>query len=163
MIILNPNSKKSYFDWQEIGLFFIWLGALGLVANTIDKSLLKIGICLGIFILFSAWGHVAIYPIYYRNGNIYLEVEFKDGKYNGLYIGYYDNGKIHQLNPFKNGLRNGLFKYYYEDGNIWLEIEYKDDLKDGYRKQYNESNKLIKHEIYQDDELIEKIDLTSIN
>ena len=58
------------FQVQLLGLLSLWLFCFGLVGLTICDSLPKIGVCLIIFILFSTWGHVVVYPIYYIKGRI---------------------------------------------------------------------------------------------
>jgi hypothetical protein len=43
---------------------------LGLVLSVIDKNILKMGTCFAILMGFSAWGHVVIHPVYYRQGRV---------------------------------------------------------------------------------------------
>ena len=63
---------------------------------------------------------------YYDNGNLKLEGNFKDGKYEGLGKGYYENGNLKVEGNFKDGKEEGLEKRYYENGNLKGEINYKD-------------------------------------
>lgn len=68
--ICDHGIRQSNIDKVGVCIFVVWLFSFGFVAFTIDRSLLKIGLCLGILALFSAWGHVIVYPIYYKNRRI---------------------------------------------------------------------------------------------
>ena len=68
--ILDDGVRRSATSMVWVGILIMWLISMALVVSTIDKSMLKIGVCLGIFIIFSAWGHVVLYPIHYKKGRI---------------------------------------------------------------------------------------------
>ena len=63
---LDPKVEIRHFNRRTVGIFSLWLICMGLVASIMDKNFLRIGICLGIFVGFSAWGHVLVFPLHYK-------------------------------------------------------------------------------------------------
>ena len=51
--------------------------------------------------------------------------------YIGKYIVWYDNGTLRQEGEFKNGKEEGKWLWWHENGNKWCEGEYKDGKKEG--------------------------------
>ena len=46
--------------------------------------------------------------LYYENGQIAVEAEYKEGKkWNGTFVDYYENGQIRSEENYKDGERNG--------------------------------------------------------
>ena len=66
--------------------------------------------------------------VYWENGNIYLEENYKDGKLDGFWKYYYENGNICQEKNYKDGKMNGPWKHYFDNGNILREGNYDDDI-----------------------------------
>lgn len=56
--------------WQVLSILVIWLISLTLVFFVIDKSFIQIGLCLILLFCFSTWGHVLVYPVYYKKGKL---------------------------------------------------------------------------------------------
>jgi len=79
---------------------------------------------------------------YYENGNLHVEVYFKEYKRNGLAKFYYKNGKTRIEANYKNDKKDGVEKKYYVDGKILAVATYKDGVKlDG--KKYDKTGKEI--------------------
>ncbi len=55
---------------------------------------------------------------------------------------YHLNGNLWIEMPYKNGKLNGMSKWYYENGNIKLEITYKDSKQEGVMKMYDTGGRL---------------------
>jgi antitoxin component YwqK of YwqJK toxin-antitoxin module len=65
--------------------------------------------------------------LYYENGQVKAERNFKDGQLHGPYISYYDNGQIKVDGYYLNNMMNGRFKRYNRDGTLKSEEIYKDN------------------------------------
>ena len=87
-------------------------------------------------------GKYYIERTYYKNGNIWWEIPYKNGQRHGLKKYYYENGNIEYETPYKNGLIHGLKKSYYENGNIYYETPYKNGQRHGLKKWYYENGKI---------------------
>ena len=55
---------------------------------------------------------------YHQNGNLWTEIPFKNGKFNGVAKEYYENGSLQAEIPFKNHNINGDMKLYTEDKKL---------------------------------------------
>ena len=42
-------------------------------------------------------------------------------KKNGLFEEYYKNGQLKIKGDYKNGIKDGYFEFYYENGQLWIE------------------------------------------
>jgi antitoxin component YwqK of YwqJK toxin-antitoxin module len=92
--------------------------------------------------------------IYYRNGSLRLEKNYKDGELDGKYILYYKNGQIYEERNYKDGKEDGKYTWYYEDGQIREEGNYKDGKKDGKWTYYYENGQISSERNYKDGRLI---------
>ncbi|HUU41940.1 MAG TPA: hypothetical protein VMW42_13475 [Desulfatiglandales bacterium] len=63
---LEIMAKESSVWLRLLGLFIIWMFSLVFVCSVIDKSFVQIGFCLLIFFGFTAWGHLVVYPLFYK-------------------------------------------------------------------------------------------------
>ena len=103
----------------------------------------------------------------YDNGQLMSEMDYKNGKKDGLYKVWYENGTFMNEVNYKNGLlEDGIVKYWSEDGDlkyeenfidgktVWLKeffkngqkystFDIKDGEKDGLYKQWNKDGQLI--------------------
>jgi antitoxin component YwqK of YwqJK toxin-antitoxin module len=66
----------------------------------------------------------------YDNDSVYFEVEYKDGRANGLFKEFYKTGQIKKVGNLLNGNRNGPYNAYSESGNLMAQGSYKDNIKD---------------------------------
>nr|MBQ0091604.1 lipoprotein [Candidatus Enterousia merdequi] len=79
---------------------------------------------------------------YYENGNVWREMNIKDGRENGTEREYYENGKIHVIANVVNGKTEGISKLYNEDGVLHMEMDWQNgEVKS--IKIYDENGKII--------------------
>ena len=69
-----------------------------------------------ILILFLSFSFCENRILYYENGQIKEEKNYKDGKKDGKWIWYYKNGRIKFENNYKDGELNGKMTSYFENG-----------------------------------------------
>jgi antitoxin component YwqK of YwqJK toxin-antitoxin module len=89
--------------------------------------------------------------MYNINGGIMSDYNYVDGKKEGLCIDYDYFGMVKEETIYKNDLRNGTYKYYYNYpsiGRVYIEYMFKDDKKYGYDNLYDMNGKFIKRFIY---------------
>ena len=91
------------------------------------KKLLLLLLCVPLI----GFGQTEYEKIYYENGQLKLEVNYKDGKEEGLWKGYYDNSQLRMEGNYKDGKQEGLWKGYYDNGQLRSEGNYKDGKLDG--------------------------------
>ena len=72
---------------------------------------------------------------YYENGKLQSEKDCQNGEYTGFLRNYYENGQ--------NDLAEGLSKLYDEDGKLRAESEYKNGKKNGVSKIYYDNGQLL--------------------
>lgn len=61
------------------------------------------------------------YIEYFRSGDILLEVELVNNKYEGKFNQYNDNKKLLYTGTYHNDAMDGIFKYYNADGTVTIE------------------------------------------
>lgn len=66
---------------------------------------------------------------YYKNGQVKDDLNFRDGKQNGLQEIYYENGQIGAIYKVKDGKLNGVQKEYDINGALKAEVTFKDGEK----------------------------------
>ncbi len=64
-----------------------------------------------------AYAEVEVERDYYRSGQLYVEVNFKDSKQEGLHKGYYESGNVKYIDTYENGKWIHR-KSYGEDGKL---------------------------------------------
>lgn len=84
---------------------------------------------------------------------VFLLTEPQDGKAK-VFLGLPDASKGIMEVEFKNGKREGLFKRYYLSGALLAEANYKNDKLEGLTKIYYESGKLKEEGNYKDNKLV---------
>ena len=87
---------------------------------------------------------------YYPNGNLESEGNYKDDKLEGLKKVYYENGNLQAEINYKNGKAEGLARAYYENGNLQEEVNFKDGKEEGVAKVYHENGSLKSEINYKD-------------
>ena len=80
---------------------------------------------------------------YYENGNLNIETPYKNGKEEGIEKWYYWNGSLRTETPYKNGRLKGIAKAYYENGSLQAETQFKNHGIHGDMKIYTEDGKLL--------------------
>lgn len=83
-----------------------------------------------------------ILKIYKTTGKIFLEGTYKDGKPHGVIKEYNDDGTLFSYDEFKNGLPHGTSIIYHKDGKPIKEWHYTDGKDSGIGKVYYPSGKL---------------------
>ena len=62
---------------------------------------------------------------YHHNGNVSVEIPYKDGIKDGIARYYYESGIIESETPYKNNVVDGVEKVYYENGELRGETSFK--------------------------------------
>lgn len=83
--------------------------------------------------------------VYYSNGNVKAEFNYKNGEENGPARYYYESGSLKRTAHFKNGKQNGLGTDYYKNGLVKSAVNYTDGVQDGYYK-FNYSSGILNYE-----------------
>ena len=86
----------------------------------------------------------------YSSGQLKFEVNYKDGKLDGLWILWWENGQLRTESNWKDGELDGLAKSWYEDGQLKFEINYKDGEYDGLYRTWDEDGQLASEKNYKD-------------
>ena len=80
---------------------------------------------------------------YYYNGNLGVEIPYKNGEREGIAKWYYENGKLMGERPFKNNEVDGMGKMYDTNGNLRLEVPSLNNKVHGDIKYYTEDKRLL--------------------
>ncbi|HAI76700.1 MAG TPA: hypothetical protein DCM08_10675, partial [Microscillaceae bacterium] len=81
---------------------------------------------------------------YYPNGQVKLEgIKLENNLEHGLWIKYYENGQIEMELSYKEGVKHGPFISYLENGNIESMGTYRNDKLDGMVVFFNEFTQKI--------------------
>jgi hypothetical protein len=83
-----------------------------------------------------------VYKYYYANGNLYLEVSYKDSILHGTTKQYFKNGTVYEQTEYDNGLKHGLEKRFYEDGKLCLETPYVKGKVHGIQRKFRKDGAL---------------------
>lgn len=86
---------------------------------------------------------------YEENGKIRSEVEYKNGKLEGITKGYYKNGQLAYSATYKDDKRHGVEKWYYDDGALLRESAYINGEKNGIEKTYYRNGNLSSQANYE--------------
>ncbi|MDC0177606.1 hypothetical protein OAJ14_05605 [Polaribacter sp.] len=62
----------------------------------------------------------------YKNGQLWIRSNYKDGKEDGLSEMYYENGQLEYKENYKDGKKDGLYEEYDENGQLYIRSNYKD-------------------------------------
>ncbi len=83
--------------------------------------------------------------VYYPSGSKLIEVNFTEGKMNGLLTKYFEDGNVQETVTFVDNVEMGAFKEYYANGQVQWEGSFLNgDTEFGLLKQFDESGELIK-------------------
>jgi len=79
-----------------------------------------------------------------RKGHLMSQEYFKNGLLNGLSINYtaFSEMQVSEIN-YLNGKKNGIYRTYYDNGKLQEETNYIEDIKDGQSKWYNKAGKRV--------------------
>ena len=91
---------------------------------------------------------------WYENGQKKLERNWKDDKQDGLWVVWYKNGQKQQEENYKEGKWDGLSVHWYENGQKRVEVNYKANKEDGLSVYWHENGQKKLEETYKDGEII---------
>ncbi len=80
---------------------------------------------------------------WFENGKKKYEINFKDGKVNGLFTRWYENGNKKEEGTFKDFIKEGNWISFYENGQKKMEGPYQNDLGEGPHVIWDENGKVI--------------------
>jgi antitoxin component YwqK of YwqJK toxin-antitoxin module len=109
--------------------------------------------------LHSCSGHLnedgdGIKVIHFPNSDkISQQIEYKNGKKNGIFLAYYHNGKLKYKKKYKNDQLTDTACFYLENGNISQLQILSDGLKVGCWKKFNQKGEAYSILNFKDDEL----------
>lgn len=83
---------------------------------------------------------------FYKSGTKKSQGTYKNGKREGKWQVWYSNGQLWSECDFKNGLKHGNSAVYFRNGAKRYEGRYENDNRVGVWKFYDETGKLIKEE-----------------
>lgn len=86
--------------------------------------------------------------LYYSNGTVAAENEFKNGMKNGLSVKYHMNKNKKEECTYKDDKLEGYYQSWYDNGNIESEGWYAEDTKEGFWMSYNAAGKIVEKEYY---------------
>ncbi|MDB4170527.1 toxin-antitoxin system YwqK family antitoxin [Polaribacter sp.] len=78
----------------------------------------------------------------YKNGQLQLKENYKDGVRNGVFESYYENGQLAEKENYKFGDRDGSYEGYFESGQLKSKENYKDGVRNGEFESYYENGQL---------------------
>jgi antitoxin component YwqK of YwqJK toxin-antitoxin module len=96
----------------------------------------------------------SIRTLFNKNGNKTQEMNYKNGKNNGLHTSWYENGKKSLEVNYKDDEEDGIETFWDENGQKGAETRYKNGKKNGVETFWDEGRK-IKELVWKNDELIE--------
>lgn len=93
--------------------------------------------------------------IFYNDkGDIVLEINYRQGKKNGIRKTYREDEIIEET--FLNDIKDGLTRYFYPDKRIKKEVNFKDGLEQGLAKEYDKDGRIITLITYKSGFIVER-------
>ena len=125
---LNGQKQKeiNYKDGKQEGLV-IWWDENGQKAKVTDTLQERDGLA---YLPNETKPFTGVYIPTYPNQQKKAEINYKDGKQEGLLTSWYENGQKQAESNWKDGKREGLTTFWYENGRK-AEIHYKDGKEEG--------------------------------
>lgn len=72
----------------------------------------------------------------YPDGQLYLEVNYKDSLAHGVSKQYFKNGQVFEEAEYRKGILHGVMRRYHEDGKLSAEIPYDSGRMHGVHKKF---------------------------
>jgi uncharacterized protein len=88
----------------------------------------------------------SIWTFYNESGEISVQIEYKNGKKNGIRRIIHENEVIEEY--FVEDVKQGYTYHYYPDGKLWKEIYFEDGLETGTGKEFAQSDGRVIKIIY---------------
>lgn len=87
--------------------------------------------------------YTGVYEEKYDNGNLKLQMPFKNGERDGEVFWYHENGQFKGKALYKNNKIQGEYSEYYENGKIYFSIKFIDGLQNGKSIYFNENGSIL--------------------
>ena len=84
-----------------------------------------------------------LYKSWDKNGQLELEVNYKDGEFAGLAKSWHSNGQLESEINWKDGELDGLHIWWHSNGQLKTEANYKDGKQNGLYKSWDENGQRI--------------------
>ena len=101
--------------------------------------------------------------MYYQNGKISVEKDYKDGIENGFEIEYYEDGSLKQKGEFVNGKEERIWESFYPNGQVKLRSKYKTGEVYDTATKYYSTGKIKEIVLIKNGKVIPDPDLVKIN
>ena len=83
-----------------------------------------------------------LHKYYYPEGQLYLEINYRDSLPHGTFKQYFKSGKLFEVSQYEKGLRHGLSKKYHDNGQLSSETFYDQGRIHGIQKKFRKDGKL---------------------
>ena len=87
-----------------------------------------------------------LFELFYKNGQLQLTQNYRDGKEDGVYEKYYENGRVKVRTVFKNGKREGPYEEYHENTQFKVQTVFKHGELEGDYLEYSKDG-IVKEQI----------------
>ncbi len=84
-----------------------------------------------------------------KNGNTTVEIEYKDGRKNGMSREYYEDGTLWKESEYRDNLLDGVARVYDREGRLEREVHYRGGYKHGELNRFFKSGKLKSRVVYE--------------
>lgn len=102
-------------------------------------------------------GEVEIYYIakdnYKKTNKIYMKAKVVQGILNGQCKVYFDNGKLYKDENYKLGKKHGVSKSYYDSGKLFTISQYNKGSPTGEWFKYHKNGKIFSHSLFKNGQL----------
>ncbi len=95
---------------------------------------------------------------FFKNGQIGLKGQYKNGKKDGEWLYWYSNGQKKMIINYKEGIKEGQWTYWYESGQIRIKTHYYNNKLDGINYWWYSNGKLKKVSKYRKGIFVGKIE-----
>ncbi len=97
------------------------------------------------------------WTVYYAtNHTVMQEINYQEGKVNGIHKTYYESGRLYAEGNVVNDGQDGEWKWYYENGTLQTHVNFKHDKKEGVQAFYGASGTKTKEEVYKNGKLVDE-------
>ena len=79
---------------------------------------------------------------YFSNGNLEYEVEYVNGKLDGVSKVWLEDGTLYSISKYSNNQPHGIWKKFHSNGKLMFEVNYEYGQKHGVEKWYYENGNL---------------------
>lgn len=90
------------------------------------------------------------FKYYSEDGHLTDDINYKNGKRDGVSLSYNQNGHLIQEGYYKNNQEDSLWKHYDSEGHLWLTENYKNGKLNGPFISYYSDGKIKRKDLYND-------------